>query len=184
MTRVTDEMIEAYASAIEPIIRSVCSDGNSDCRRVARECAQAALSLASGDKIAPVQGYADGIPWSMHLRAYDAYCKKWSPQPAMIDLEGRNCRGGFGVKELDEFIPGWREELSEISKLKAEVARLTTALASPPAPVSRSAGDALRTAIGHIEHMAAWIGKQNAGYSFESLSEDMPGIREALTERK
>lgn len=39
---------------------------------------------------------------------------------------------------------------------------------------------ALRTAISHIEHMAAWIGKQNAGYSFESLGEDMPGIRAAL----
>lgn len=37
--------------------------------------------------------------------------------------------------------------------------------------------DALRTAVGHIEHMAAWIGNQNAGYSFESLGEDMPGIR-------
>lgn len=39
---------------------------------------------------------------------------------------------------------------------------------------------ALRTAVQHIEHMAAWIGKQNAGYSFESLGEDMPGIREAV----
>lgn len=39
--------------------------------------------------------------------------------------------------------------------------------------------DALKAAIGHIEHMAAWIAKQNAGYSFESLGEDMPGIRAA-----
>lgn len=39
---------------------------------------------------------------------------------------------------------------------------------------------ALRTAAGHIEHMAAWIGKQNAGYSFESLGEDMPDIRAAI----
>jgi hypothetical protein len=43
---------------------------------------------------------------------------------------------------------------------------------------------ALKTAIAHIEHMAAFIGKQNAGYSFESLGEDMPGIREALTHVK
>ena len=80
------------------------------------------------EKIAPVQGYSAGIPWSMHLRAYDAYSKKWAPQPAMIDLEGRNCRGGFSVEELDDFIPGWREELSEIGRLKAEIERLRVAL--------------------------------------------------------
>lgn len=40
--------------------------------------------------------------------------------------------------------------------------------------------DALKTAIGHIEHMAAWITARNAGYSFESLGEDMPGIRAAI----
>lgn len=39
---------------------------------------------------------------------------------------------------------------------------------------------ALRTAVQHIEHMAAWIGKQNASYSFESLGEDMPSIKAAL----
>ena len=38
----------------------------------------------------------------------------------------------------------------------------------------------LRTAVRHIEHMAAWIGKQSAGYSFESLGENMPGIRAAI----
>ena len=40
--------------------------------------------------------------------------------------------------------------------------------------------EALKTAILHLEHMAAWIGRQNAGYSFESLGEDMPGIKAAL----
>ncbi len=79
------------------------------------------------DKTAPVQGYAAGIPWSLHLEAYDAYCKKYSPQPALI--EGL-CRGGFGVGELDEFIPGWRERASEIGRLKAEVERLRAELAS------------------------------------------------------
>jgi hypothetical protein len=39
----------------------------------------------------------------------------------------------------------------------------------------------LQKAVLYIEHMAAWIGKQNAGYSFESLGEDMPGIRAAIT---
>lgn len=65
------------------------------------------------DKRAPVQRLTGGIPWDMHLRAYDAYSKRWGAQPAMIDLEGRGCRGGFSVDELDDFIPGWRAELEQ-----------------------------------------------------------------------
>jgi hypothetical protein len=57
----------------------------------------------------------------MHLRAYDAYCKRYGPQKAMI--EGW-CRGGFGTSELDMFIPGWRDELSEVNRLKSELAAL------------------------------------------------------------
>lgn len=34
------------------------------------------------------------------LRAYEVYCEVYSPQPAMVDLAGRGCRGGFGVGEL------------------------------------------------------------------------------------
>lgn len=78
------------------------------------------------EKIAPVQGWPQGIPWSLHLEAYAAYSKKWAPQPALVDLEGRNCRGGFSVGELDEFIPGWRERASELAAVKAEVERLKT----------------------------------------------------------
>lgn len=72
-------------------------------------------------KMAPVQGYTPGIPWSLHLEAYDAYCKKWGRQQALI--EG-GCRGGFHVGELDDFIPGWRERVSEITALRNEVAAL------------------------------------------------------------
>lgn len=75
-------------------------------------------------KRAPVQGWPAGIPWELHLEAYAAYCKRWGPQPALIDLEGRNCRGGFGTDELDEFVPGWRDRASEITALRAEVERL------------------------------------------------------------
>lgn len=78
-------------------------------------------------KIAPVQGWPQGIPWSLHLEAYAAYCKKWSPQPALI--EGL-CRGGFGTDELDEFIPGWRERASENAALRDELERLTRELAN------------------------------------------------------
>jgi hypothetical protein len=90
-----------------------------------RAALTAALAVAPRDeepveKRAPVQGYRARIPWAMHLRAYDAYCKRYGRQDALIDLEGRNCRGGFSVGELDVFIPGWRDELSEIAKLKGE----------------------------------------------------------------
>ena len=61
------------------------------------------------EKMAPVQGYPGGIPWAIHLEAYEVCSKKWAPQPALIDLEGRNCRGGFSTSELDEFVPGWRD---------------------------------------------------------------------------
>lgn len=70
-------------------------------------------------KMAPVQGYPGGIPWAIHLEAYEVYSKKWAPQPALIDLEGRNCRGGFSTGELDEFIPGWRDRVSEFGKMKS-----------------------------------------------------------------
>jgi hypothetical protein len=87
-------------------------------RAISAEAALAAkdaeIARLQPRKIAPVQGYYPGIPWDMHLRAYAAYCKKWSPQKALV--EG-NCRGGFGTGELDEFIPGWLDELSERTRL-------------------------------------------------------------------
>lgn len=39
---------------------------------------------------------------------------------------------------------------------------------------------ALKLAIDHIEHMAAHFSNLGTGYSFESLGEDMPGIKAAL----
>jgi hypothetical protein len=76
------------------------------------------------EKRAPVQGYPGGIPWAIHLEAYEVYCKRWGAQPALIDLEGRNCRGGFSTGELDQFIPGWRDRVAEFGLLKTEVVQL------------------------------------------------------------
>jgi hypothetical protein len=105
--------------------------------RRAALAAGAPVQQSQPEKMAPVQGYKAGIPWSLHLEAYDAYSKKWAPQPAMIDLEGRNCRGGFSAGELDGFIPGWRDKVSEIGRLKARIAELESAAqSSAPAPVS------------------------------------------------
>lgn len=79
-------------------------------------------------KVAPVQGWPQGIPWSLHMKAYAAYCQKYGGQEALIDLAGRGCRGGFSTGELDDFVPGWRNEVSEISYLRDVVSKLVNAL--------------------------------------------------------
>lgn len=86
------------------------------------------MSGQDKEKIAPVQGYTPGIPWSLHLEAYDVYSRRWAPQPALIDLEGRGCRGGFSTSELDEFIPGWRDRVSELVRVKTQRDELLKAL--------------------------------------------------------
>lgn len=73
---------------------------------------------------APVQRYPDTIPWPIHLEAYAAYVKRWSKQTALIDLKGRSCRGGFGIEELDLLVPGWRDRVSYIGRLEAQIAEL------------------------------------------------------------
>lgn len=43
-------------------------------------------------------------PVAVTMRAYEVYSHVCGPQPAMVDLEGRNCRGGFGAGELIAFL--------------------------------------------------------------------------------
>lgn len=38
------------------------------------------------------------------LRAYEVYCALYGEQKALVDLAGRDCRGGFGVGELMAFL--------------------------------------------------------------------------------
>lgn len=77
------------------------------------------------DKHAPVQGWAAGIPWDLHLEAYSAYCKRYGPQKALI--EG-GCRGGFHTNELDVFLPGWREKVSALGIAQARIRELEAAI--------------------------------------------------------
>lgn len=86
--------------------------------RSLKEIIQYAYSDEHQSRIAPVQGYPPGIPWPIHLEAYEAYCRKYGGQVALIDLDGRRCRGGFGINELDVLIPNWRHRVTYIGKLR------------------------------------------------------------------
>lgn len=76
----------------------------------------------------PVQMRADlrdgKLPSEVTLRAYEVYCHLYGPQPAMVDLAGRNCRGGFGIGELVGFLYAhsfpkeeWRRRFEEAIKV-------------------------------------------------------------------
>lgn len=60
------------------------------------------------------------VPASLALRAYEVYCHIYHPQPAMVDLAGRGCRGGFSIGELLAFLYArsfpkeeWKERFRE-----------------------------------------------------------------------
>lgn len=59
-------------------------------------------------EIHPVQKPYDRTPGKLGSlvtqRAYEVYSHVCGPQPAMVDLAGRNCRGGFGCGELIAFL--------------------------------------------------------------------------------
>jgi hypothetical protein len=74
--------------------------------------------MSSQHKKAPVNGYSPGIPWEIHLQAYAEYCKRYRPQPAL--LEG-NCRGGFSTGELDMFLPDWRRMTMDLTRQKLNI---------------------------------------------------------------
>ena len=49
-------------------------------------------------------GRGGRTPKTVFLRAYEVYCEIYGPQVEMVDLEGRNCRGGFSTGELIAFL--------------------------------------------------------------------------------
>lgn len=62
------------------------------------------------DETHPVQAHhrntreGSRIPKAVALAAYEVYCELYGAQPALVDLEGQGCRGGFGVNELVAFL--------------------------------------------------------------------------------
>lgn len=55
------------------------------------------------------------IPWSVAEKAYSVYSGMYGRSQSLECLAGR---GGFGPNEMDIFNPGWREECSEIARLR------------------------------------------------------------------
>ena len=66
------------------------------------------MSDAAAIEFHPVQigdlGRRPRVPATVALRAYEVYCHLFREQPALVDLAGRNCRGGFGAGELIAFL--------------------------------------------------------------------------------
>lgn len=65
------------------------------------------------------------IPWSVAEIAYGEYSRRYGTGQSLQRLAER---GGFGWCEMDEFHPKWREEVSEIMALRAELEKLREAV--------------------------------------------------------
>lgn len=59
------------------------------------------------------------IPWSIAERAYSVYAARYGGGQSLERLAER---GGFGPSEMDMFLPGWRDEVSEVARLRADLA--------------------------------------------------------------
>lgn len=61
------------------------------------------------------------VPWWVAEQAYMGYASKYGDSQSLERLAER---GGFGIEEMDEFFPEWREKASLISRLQADNERL------------------------------------------------------------
>jgi hypothetical protein len=64
------------------------------------------------------------IPWSVAEKAYSVYSAQFGRGQSLERLAER---GGFGPGEMDMYVPGWRDECSEIVRLLASHAALVAA---------------------------------------------------------
>lgn len=154
---------------------------------------------------APVQGYPGGVPWELHMRAYEGYCVKYRGQVALIDLFGRGCRGGFGTEELEAFVPGWRDELNQNAAVRRSLEEMYALVAvmygrgpeavlpeqvdmplGPPVKlgsIMRGAAAALGVpppAVEHRSHEALTSQQVQKHYRYRSLHEDFVTVETDL----
>lgn len=80
------------------------------------------------ERMFPIQaaprGYAGAaaplsVPWSVAEKAYGVYASRYGRSQSLDRMAER---GGFGVTEMDDLYPAWREEVSEITHLRAALA--------------------------------------------------------------
>lgn len=76
------------------------------------------------------------IPWSIAERAYASYAARYGHDQSLERLAER---GGFSTGEMDMFAPGWREEVSEIARLRTQLAKAMDVLGTIDAQVDSGA---------------------------------------------
>lgn len=119
----------------------------------------------SDEKLFPIQrerGAAPHpirIPWSVAERAYSIYSAKYGRDQSLERLAER---GGFGPGEMDEFLPGWRDEVSEITKLRTEVKRLEALLHSADTTPASGWASELAAARENVSGTAALLSEAQA----------------------
>ncbi len=80
----------------------------------------------AGTKMFPLQSsyskttpHPTMIPWAVADKAYAVYRGRYGAQQTLERLAER---GGFSAGEMDDFYPGWREEVALVTELRAKLA--------------------------------------------------------------
>lgn len=125
-------------------------------------------------------GYAVAVHGSME-RDQDLIAVPWVADAVSPAALAKHIADGLGGEVVDADIQDKPCGRWACNIHTPEWTKLIDLSVMPPVAREGHASKALKTAIEHIEHMAAFIGAQNAGYSFESIGEDMPGLKAALS---
>ena len=64
------------------------------------------------------KGICGSVFWWVAEQAYITYASKYGNEQSLERLAER---GGFGISEMDEYFPEWRDKCSLITQLKAEL---------------------------------------------------------------
>lgn len=75
------------------------------------------------------------IPWSVAEKAWSVYFARHGGDQS---LDALAARGGFHPSEMDMFVPGWRDEAGEITRLRDHIQQLTAQLAQADARERRA----------------------------------------------
>lgn len=76
----------------------------------------------SDNRLFPVQKYGL-IPWAIGMEAWLAYAAEGHGNQSCERIAER---GGFGISEMDRYVPDWRVRVSEMTALQTELAQAHT----------------------------------------------------------